>query len=51
MMEQLAVARAAREEQNEADLLADTEDEDYEKEYVVIRYITTIVATCIQADP
>lgn len=35
MMEELAVARSAREEQNEHDMLApDTEDDDSYKEYV-----------------
>lgn len=32
MMEQLAVARSVREEQNIRDMQVDTEDDDYDKE-------------------
>lgn len=38
MMEELAVARSSREEQNENDLLADTDDDDLDKEYVNIHF-------------
>lgn len=34
MMEELAVARSSREEQNENDMLADTDDDETDKEYV-----------------
>ena len=42
MMEELAVARSSREEQNENDLLADTDDDDLDKEYVIFPLIPAV---------
>lgn len=50
-MEELAVARSSREEQNENDMLADTDDDDLDKEYVIPSFSAASTRLTICREP